>query len=346
MIFLRLLFVVFLLLCASSCAITNAHYNPHAAHHTRFGFRNPHIPEEFNKRKIFHWTASINSMKSAYQSHAGAGFVTPDLQKIDNPTPHKTQVTWIGHSSFLIQYNGINILTDPVFSDRTSPVSFVGPTRLSPLGLTFEQLPKIDYVLISHNHYDHLDTRSLIQLGDHPKYFVPLGIKQWFKNTKLNYTVNELDWWDTLKEPELKITSVPAQHFSSRTLLDFNETLWCGWVIDFGQDRKIYFAGDTGFSKHFKEIGSRIGPMELSLIPIGAYEPRHILKHIHVNPEEAVKIHKDVKSKNSLGMHWGTFRLTGEPSLEPPRELRSILNKYGVSTRSFRTIDIGQTVVY
>jgi len=255
-------------------------------------------------------------------------------------------ITWIGHATFLIQIGGVNILTDPHFSERASPISWAGPKRYTPPGLSIEELPFIDFVIISHNHYDHLDLRTIRQLQakqsqNPPFFFVPLGLKSWFKDIAID-NVKELDWWDQDTFKNFTLHSVPLQHYSSRTPWDRNETLWTSWVIEYDQ-RTILFVGDTGYSKDFKDIGKRFGPIDLSLLPIGAYEPRHFMKSIHVNPEEAVMIHQDVQSRYSIGMHWGTFMLTTEDMDEPPRQLQKALQQANVSESEFFLMKHGET---
>ncbi|MEH6344364.1 MAG: MBL fold metallo-hydrolase [Bermanella sp.] len=258
----------------------------------------------------------------------------------------KPTITWVGHTTFLIQLGGVNILTDPQFSERASPISWVGPKRYTPPGLSLEELPVIDFVIISHNHYDHLDLATIQTLQkkqseNPPLFFVPLGLKSWFKDIEIE-NVKEMDWWDQDTFKGFTLHSVPIQHYSNRTPWDRNESLWTGWVIEYHQ-RSILFVGDTGYSNDFKEIGKRFGPIDLSLLPIGAYEPRRFMKPIHVNPKEAVKIHQDVSSRYSIGMHWGTFSLTTEDMDEPPRYLKQALKKANISENEFFVMQHGET---
>lgn len=257
-------------------------------------------------------------------------------------------VSWIGHATFLIQLGGHYILTDPVFSDRASPSQLVGPKRTTPPACTIEQLPKIDFVVISHDHYDHLDKQSILELDKRfsPRYIVPLKCGAWFSKLGINRWV-ECDWWGSVGFEDVSFHCVPTQHFSGRGVVP-NPTLWAGWVIESKHSKhstdsyKIFFAGDTGYSADFKDIGNKHGPIDLSLIPIGAYEPRWFMKEVHVNPEEAVQIHLDVKSKRSIGMHWGSFILTDEPMDEPPKHLRKALDKLGVDPNNFTTLLHGE----
>jgi N-acyl-phosphatidylethanolamine-hydrolysing phospholipase D len=240
--------------------------------------------------------------------------------------------------------DGVNILTDPIFNDRSSPFSFGGVKRLAPPGLKFEDLPPIHVVLISHNHYDHLDEHTIKRLGNRPKYLLPLGLARWFKKRKLDNLI-ELDWWQSLSWAGLKFHSVPAQHFSGRTPFDRNKTLWSGWVAE-GKKEKIFFAGDTGYSQSFKKIGERFRPIAVSLIPIGAYRPRWFMKPVHVDPPEAVRVHQDTNSRRSIASHWGTFKLSDEPLGEPPVYLKKALKEAGVEENSFLTMKFGETLLF
>ncbi len=209
-------------------------------------------------------------------------FVEPALNRINAPYSTQIQLTWIGHATFLIQVEGFNILTDPMFSKRSSPVSFAGPERVARPGIKFEDLPEIHAVVISHNHYDHLDAPTIERLGNKPKYFVPLGLAKWFDKKKIDNVV-ELDWWQSQQFYGLNFHSVPIQHFSGRSFSDRNETLWSGWVIE-NKLGNIFFAGDTGYSPDFLEIGKRFGPIKVAMIPIGAYMPRWFMSPVHLDP--------------------------------------------------------------
>jgi L-ascorbate metabolism protein UlaG (beta-lactamase superfamily) len=231
-----------------------------------------------------------------------------------------------------------------MFSERASPVSLAGPKRLALPGAALKDLPKIDAVIISHNHYDHLDADSVKAIGDGPRYFVPLGFSQWFNSRGIN-NVQELDWWGSAELRGLRFHSVPAQHFSSRTPFDRNEMLWSGWVIE-TRAGKIYFSGCTGYAPLFQEIGKRLGPMRLSFIPVGGYSPRWFMKAMHVDPPEAVRIHQDVRSEQSVGMHWATFKLTDEHLSEPPVYLRKALKEAGIDENRFSVMNIGETRVF
>ncbi len=257
----------------------------------------------------------------------------------------QTSYTWVGHATFLVQLGGLNILTDPVLSKRTSPVQWAGPERLAPLGLHFDELPKIDVVLISHNHYDHLDETTVHRLAarDAPAFVVPLGLRDWFEHRRIAH-VTELDWWQSTQACGLLVHAVPAQHFSGRSATDRNRSLWCGFVFERAGQRH-YFAGDTGYGPDFADIGARFAPIDVAMIPIGAYDPRGFMQPVHVDPEEAVRIHRDVGSRLSLAMHWGTFRLTLEPMEEPPRRLAEALAAQGLNPDAFRVMQHGETLI-
>lgn len=252
-------------------------------------------------------------------------------------------VTFIGHSTFLIQMEGINILTDPIWSDRASPFSFLGPKRFQKPGIAFKDLPFIDKVLISHNHYDHLDIKTLKDLEDayHPTFYVSQGNRSWLEKKGLNH-VEELDWWmKTSLNQSLALYFVPAKHFSARGLFDRNKTLWGGFFIE-GQKHRVYFAGDTGYGTHFEEIYKRLDSPTLSLLPIGAFEPREIMKPIHMNPAEAVEAHLNLRSKKSIGMHFATFQLTDETWQEPVQQLKQALEAKKLDPCDFQVMQPGE----
>lgn len=265
---------------------------------------------------------------------------------ITNPNSLKLEpaVTWIGHSSFFLRLAGRSILLDPVFSDYCAPFPAQSLKRRAPPGIPFESVAHPDLVLITHNHYDHLDLPTILRLPPDTKFIVPLGLAKWFRKQG-RPNVQELNWWETISLGNLKITSTPAQHFSSRTFWDRNRTLWCGWIIQ-SQNETIYYAGDTGYCATFREIGQRFGPIDLSLIPIGAYAPRWFMQPVHVDPAQAVQIHQDIRSKLSLACHWGTFRLTDEPMDEPPKLLAQALTAAGIPPEQFRVLAIGETLSF
>ena len=229
---------------------------------------------------------------------------------------------WVGHSTFLIKKNGITILTDPVFSDRASPFKNIGPKRLIPPAIPLKKLPEIDFITISHNHYDHLDIRSLKDLyllNSSTIFLVPAGDKKLLERQKIE-NVYEYEWWEGYLSDELKITFTPVQHWSKRGLFDRNKSLWGGWFFEFN-DFSIFHAGDTGYSEDFKSTRIKLGSPKYAFIPIGAYDPEWFMAESHVNPEDAVQIMLDLGAENSFGMHWATFKLTDEDTLEPRERL-------------------------
>ena len=253
------------------------------------------------------------------------------------------RATWIGHATVLAEIDGAVIITDPMFSQRCSPVQFMGPKRYRPPACTIDELPQIlDAVVISHTHYDHLDIDSVEKLhqryGDKLHWFVPSGSKSWFEDRGLaSNNIHDMVWWQSTEMPLVggeaqdhndekaaRIIFTPANHFSRRGVMDKNTALWGSWLVIGSNGNKFWFGGDTAYSDVFKQIGKRYGPIDLSAIPIGAYHPRQTMKFVHVDPEEAVKIHYDLKSKTSFGIHWGTFKMTPEYYLEPKERILQI----------------------
>jgi N-acyl-phosphatidylethanolamine-hydrolysing phospholipase D len=267
----------------------------------------------------------------------------PSKNYLTQPDLNRVQLTWIGHSTFLIQHRGRNILTDPIFGNCGPPLPLSRLRRVMPPGLPFQSLPQIHDVLISHCHYDHLDASTIKRLGDQPNYWLPAGLASWFQRRGIT-RCRQMDWWQSANLSEgIEIHCVPAQHFAARGLFDRDQTHWCGWVIR-SSDQAIYFAGDTGYCPVFQEIGSRFGGFDLAMIPIGAYRPRWLMQPMHVDPHEAVQIHIDVRSRQSVACHWGTFALTDEPLNEPPRLLERELARRVVSPTSFRALRFGETI--
>ncbi|MFI4930034.1 MAG: MBL fold metallo-hydrolase [Burkholderiales bacterium] len=342
-----------------ACANEPAAVAGQAPHHRDSGFQNNYVElstlglAAFTRWKFQAWR---DGLPKPPVSTTPA--IVPDLGLIQSNARAGARmvptVTWIGHATVLVQLGGLNVLTDPIFSNRASPFSFIGPERVQKPGLWLHELPHIDLVLISHNHYDHLDDDSVRalakQAGGPPLFVVPLGLKAWFAKRDIARVV-ELDWWQSHRLGGVEIVLTPVQHWSGRGLTDRMDTLWGGFAL-FAPDLHLFFAGDTGYSKDFADIRERFaerhsaaqgGGFDIALLPIGGYEPRWFMQRQHVNPEEAVRIHRDLGAKASLGIHWGTFELTDESLDEPPRQLAQARRSQAVADSAFFTLAIGQT---
>lgn len=253
-------------------------------------------------------------------------------------------VTFIGHSTFLIQTAAGNVLTDPMYSQRAGPFNMVGPRRVRQPAVRFEDLPPISTILLSHNHYDHCDLRTLGRLAKRfdPIVVTPLGNAALVRSSGIRQ-VEELEWWQEAQTTSMPITITPAHHFSARGPLDRDRALWGGFVLTAG-DVRIYFAGDTAYTGLFTDVRQRLGPIDLSLLPIGAYEPRWFMQAVHMNPAEAVQAHLDLDSKESIGMHFGTFQLTTEGIDEPLHALEEACRSRHIPRSKFRTLGSGESV--
>jgi L-ascorbate metabolism protein UlaG (beta-lactamase superfamily) len=252
-------------------------------------------------------------------------------------------VTFVGHSTFLIQTPAGNILTDPMYSERAGPLNRVGPRRVRQPAVRFDDLPAISTVLLSHNHYDHCDLRTLRRLAVRfdPLVITPLGNGRIVRSAGIR-RVEELDWWQPAERAVLPITATPAQHFSARTPFDRNRALWSGFMIA-APNARIFFAGDTAYAPFFPEIPRRLGAIDLALLPIGAYEPRWFMQAVHMNPAEAVRAHLDLQASQSIGMHFGTFQLTSEGIDDPLRDLEAACRDRNLPPSAFRTLRFGES---
>jgi N-acyl-phosphatidylethanolamine-hydrolysing phospholipase D len=270
----------------------------------------------------------------------GADTFPRRVPRIEHPRAlrHQLIATWVGHSTFLIQLGGINILTDPMWGERASPVEFAGPRRVVPPAVALESLPPIDLVLQSHNHYDHLDRGTVEWLAGHEpraQWVVPLGVGALVSQFGAR-NVLEIDWWETTTASGIEVAATPARHFSARGLRDRDRTLWCGWSLR-AAERRVFFAGDTALHPEFATIAQRHGPFDLMMLPIGAYDPRWFMRAVHMSPEEAAEAcvimravqppgHRSVMA----GMHWGTFSLTDEPLDEPPKRVAAAWRRHAL----------------
>ncbi len=342
----------------TGCNSVNPCYDPAKPHHTAQGFKNNYsaaVTKTLGDLARWQYERTRDGLPKPPQTPTAT--TSPEVAFIQaNSTPSVMQpaMTWVGHATMLMQADGLNVLTDPVFSERASPVQFAGPRRAHPPGLRIDQLPTIDVVLISHNHYDHLDENTVIALSKQgqgaPLFIVPLGVKDCF--TKLGISnVKELDWWDSMVVKGVEFNFTPVQHWSARGLGDRSQTLWGGWAV-LGEQIHWYFSGDTGYSADFVDTQNRFadrqtaangGGFDMALLAVGAYEPRWFMKGQHINPAEAVQIHQDLKAKRSVGVHWGTFALTDEPLDQPPKDLAAAKAAANIGDDDFFVLAIGQT---
>ena len=315
-------------------------------HHLAKGFRNIHPYEETGFWDFIRWRWQRVGKDIPGPEHYHFPLAQNDPDELSR-NRHDRTITWIGHATLLLQIDGLNILTDPQFSQRASPVQWRGPERVVAPGIPLTDLPPIDIVVVSHDHYDALDRHSINALhrrtgGKQTRFYVPLGLKQWFTRQGIDQVI-EMDWWDRRSDNGLDIVAIPAQHWSKRSLFSTNRSLWGGWAI-LSDTYRFAFIGDTGYAPHFKAIGDRLGPFDLAAIPIGAYEPRWFMRNYHVNPEESVQIHMDIRSRRSVGIHWGTFLLTDEPLDEPPKRLAASMKVNQIAAEEFFVLQHGQTI--
>jgi L-ascorbate metabolism protein UlaG (beta-lactamase superfamily) len=339
----------------AGCSSLNPYYDPSRKHHRPDGFNNLHVDN---------WRPDAPSFWRWQWERLRANLPPDEPQRIERVAPdmallranrRDVTATWIGHATVLWQINGLSILTDPHFGPRASPVDFAGPGRLVPLPVTLAELPRIDVVLLSHNHYDHLDRGTVLALnaqpGGPPLFLVPLGVDLWMRDQGIT-NVQRMDWWDHRALPgpggDLVVHFVPVQHWSSRSPWDRHATLWGGFVVEAtvgAQRHRLLFVADTGYSPDFKVLGERFDGFDVSLIPVGCYEPRWFMSNTHGNEDEAVRIHLDVKSRLSIGIHWGTFRLCDDPIQAPLDELPNARARYGVPDDEFVLFKLGETRV-
>jgi len=267
---------------------------------------------------------------------------TPDWATLRGSS-HAATVTWVGHSTVLVQLDGVTFLTDPNWNDRSGPFSgFIGVRRYTPPGIPLEALPPIDFVLISHDHYDHLDEPTVRRLARKfdPQFVVPKGIKAWLADRGITNAI-ELDWGESVVLKGLTVVCTPAQHGSGRTLLDQGRRLWSSWAV-LGS-KHFYFGGDTGYYRHFQQIGDALGPFDLAALPIGSYTPREIAKPVHMSPEEAVQAALDLRAAHFVGVHWGTFALAREPYDEPPQRLAAEIERRQLDPATAWILKPGET---
>jgi N-acyl-phosphatidylethanolamine-hydrolysing phospholipase D len=315
-------------------------------------FRNPWPDSEPREwRDILKWTRERRSQPRAPTPARGSFPVATPTIAHPRASDSAHSATWIGHSTVLLQAGGLNVITDPVFSQRAFPVQWLGPRRVMDPALPIDKLPPLDVVLLSHNHYDHLDKPAVKQIArthPHVRWIVPLGLGTYIRRWGAREIV-ELDWWQHTSIDGMRVTATPARHFSARGPRDRNKSLWCGYAFEMNGLR-AYFAGDTAYHPEFGAIGATCGPFDFVMIPIGAYDPRWFMHVVHVDPEEAVQIYQDLTATHGaaplplmLGIHWGTFRLTDEPMDEPPQRTAARWRALGLDETRLWIARFGET---
>src|ERR1041385_8115347 len=324
--------------------------NPTSHHRPGGGYRNPWPNTELARVKDFlRWRLVERRVHP----------MTPNPPRDSLPRQQPTivtpraeagyrSVTWVGHSTVLLQIGPLNVLTDPVWSERASPVQWIGPRRVMTPAIDFDELPPVDVVLLSHNHYDHLDATTVRRIARRfpdATWLCPLGLPYLLKRFGVR-NIAERDWWQSVTEAQFTATCTPAQHFSARGLRDRNETLWCGWVIE-ADSVRVFFAGDTALNPSLEDIGGLLGPFDLVMLPIGAYEPRWFMRAVHMNPEDAVAAYRALVNGPAtppcFAIHWGTFRLTDEPVDEPPQRFARSWGDARLPERANWTLAHGET---
>jgi L-ascorbate metabolism protein UlaG (beta-lactamase superfamily) len=300
-------------------------------------FKNPGGIESKGFKDLWKWMRTRE--KGIWEERAGLPYGPAPARKVEGDS---LAVTFVNHSTFLIQTMGLNILTDPVWSERASPVPFAGPKRMRPPGIRFEDLPEIDIVLLTHNHYDHLDIKTMKELWRkyQPTVYCPLGVGKYLQRKGIEDVV-EMDWWeDAIFGEQVKILCTPAQHFSGRGMFDRDRTLWSGFAL-MTERGSIYYSGDTGYGDFFGDIAEAISPIRLSFLPIGAYKPEWFMSPIHTSPADALRIHVEIGSPVSIAMHFGTFPLADDSQGEPEREVRLLMEEMGISGDEFLVLQEG-----
>jgi L-ascorbate metabolism protein UlaG (beta-lactamase superfamily) len=321
----------------------NPWFDPQRPHHLPDGFRNLQ-PLTRQPGDVKRWRKERKEQGLPHPPSGGYRAFNERWWQKASVTGSDDRIWWLGHASLLLRLQGLYLLTDPVFSRRASPLSFMGPLRKTPVSLSISELPRLDAVFISHNHYDHLDSATVRQISrrfPEVHFFVPLGLKRWFTRRGVRH-VTELDWWQALTWNGLVITAVPAQHWSMRSFWDRNRSLWCGWIIE-APALRFWFSGDTGYTSDLAEIALRLGPLDAAAIPIGAYSPRWFMGSHHMDPEQAVKLWQQIGRPKTIPIHWGVFELADESLDMPPEELLAALETTGEQGGGFVPFSIGQS---
>jgi L-ascorbate metabolism protein UlaG (beta-lactamase superfamily) len=303
-------------------------------------YRNPGLPASKSVAEVLRWQLTARRRRWPSRVALACAGVVPATV-----APGTVAATFVNHATLVLQLGGLTIVTDPMWSERASPVSFAGPRRVHPPGVALEAIPRVDLVLLSHNHYDHLDRPTLqrLEARHRPVTITVCGTERYLPYRD-RARVHSLDWWQSVEVEGARVTATPAQHFSGRGLLDRDRALWGSFVVEW-DGPTVFFAADTGYWSHFREVRERFGRIGLALLPIGAYEPRWFMAPAHMDPAEAVRAHLDLGGPPSIGMHFGTFRLTDEGRDDPPHELGAALDAAGIGRGRFRAPQPGQTFV-
>lgn len=319
---------------------TDRYKGPPNDHFDGKKFKNPGNVEAKTFADVIKW--ALTRQQGEWEENNKPSFGASPEKEL----PHgKIRITFINHSTMLIQAGSVNILTDPIWSDRASPVQWIGPKRMRPAGIRFEDLPPVHIVLISHNHYDHLDVKTVqaLEKTHKPIFVSPLGVGAFLQKKGLS-AVQELDWHESFSyNTDIEIISTPAIHFSGRGWLDRDGSLWCGFVIK-NSSGNVFFAGDTGYGDIFEEIGRKYGPFAAAMIPIGAYKPRWFMSPIHVSPDEAVRVHLDLGVEKSVAMHFDLFALADEGMNDAPQDLNKAKKKMGIKEDAFIVLKEGDYI--
>jgi L-ascorbate metabolism protein UlaG (beta-lactamase superfamily) len=328
-----------LLLAGCTLYSTRPYRGPKSDHFDGEEFFNPHLTGEDSRGffDLLAWIFTRDRGEWPERFHAEPG-PRPPLRVGRG----ELRITFVNHATVLIQMDGINVLTDPVWSDVVGPTSFTGVERVRPPGIRFDDLPPIDLVLISHNHYDHCDLPTLSRLQERfaPRIAAGLGTASFLGAHGIR-NARDFDWWSSVRVArDVVLTSVPVQHFSRRGVFDGDTMLWSGFVVE-GPSGRVYFSGDTGYGPHFAQAAERLGPMRVALLPIGAYRPRWFMAPVHIDPEQAVKAHRDLRARTSVGIHFGTFRQADDGFTEPVEDLQKALLEAGLPEDDFIVLPEG-----